>query len=199
MYPPNTDPTIIAGYDAQRKIILESYGSTTTSVYESAFTASTYLFVAFVKPLSRGSVFANTLDPLVQPTIDFNVLSNPAELAIILAAIRKNRDLVASDPMAELGLVEVTPGANVTTDDDLRAAVRKLLSASFYHPCGTCSMMKRAYGGVIAPDLKVYGVDGLSVVDGSIFPLIPAAHPSATVYAIAEKVSATCLPFSLIY
>ena len=58
-------------------------------------------------------------------------------------------------------------------------------------------MMKRAYGGVVAPDLKVYGVDGLSVVDGSIFPLIPAAHPSATVYAIAEKVSANCLSFLL--
>ena len=50
-------------------------------------------------------------------------------------------------------------------------------------------MMPRERGGVVAPDLKVYGVQGLRVVDASIMPLIPSAHTSATVYAAAEKVS----------
>ena len=41
----------------------------------------------------------------------------------------------------------------------------------------------------MGPDLLVYGVTGVSVVDASIMPLIPATHTSATVYAVAEKVS----------
>ena len=51
-------------------------------------------------------------------------------------------------------------------------------------------MMPEKLGGVVGSDLRVYGVRGLSVVDASIMPLIPAAHMSATVYAVAEKVSA---------
>lgn len=62
------------------------------------------------------------------------------------------------------------------------------MQPTYSHLCSTCSMMKREYGGVVAPDLLVYGVRGLSVVDASIMPLIPATHTSATVYAVAEKV-----------
>jgi len=48
--------------------------------------------------------------------------------------------------------------------------------------------MPKELGGVVAPDLKVYGTKRLSVVDASLFPLVPATHLSATVYAVAEKV-----------
>ena len=41
--------------------------------------------------------------------------------------------------------------------------------------------------GVVAPDLKVYDIEGLSIVDASIIPLVPSTHLSATVYSIAEK------------
>ena len=49
--------------------------------------------------------------------------------------------------------------------------------------------MPRAKGGVIGPDLKVHGADGLRIVDMSVLPLLPSSHLSAAAYAVAEKVS----------
>lgn len=64
------------------------------------------------------------------------------------------------------------------------------LKATFsttWHTAGSCSMLPKEKHGVVDPDLKVYGTNNLHVVDLSIVPLHFAAHPQATVYAIAEK------------
>jgi len=60
---------------------------------------------------------------------------------------------------------------------------------SYYHPVGTCRMGTDE-GAVVDPDLRVRGVAGLRVADASVMPLIPNAHPHATVVAIAERASA---------
>ena len=106
----------------------------------------------------------------------------------MVAALKKQRELMATQAMQELGPIELSPGANVTVDADIRAALRQQMRPTYAHLCSTCSMMKRELGGVVGPDLLVYGAEALSVVDASIMPLIPSAHTSATVYAIAEKV-----------
>lgn len=62
-------------------------------------------------------------------------------------------------------------------------------------PLGTLAVMPRAYGGVVGPELRVYGVKGLRVVDASVMPLIPATHTNSTVYGVAETVSV----FEIIY
>ena len=48
-------------------------------------------------------------------------------------------------------------------------------------------MMPLALGGVVSDQLLVYGTKGLSIVDASVIPLIPATHLQATMYAISEK------------
>ena len=95
---------------------------------------------------------------------------------------------MATEAMIELGPTELAPGANLMTDKDIGEALRQQAQPTYSHLTSTCSMMKREYGGVVDPTLQVYGVEGLSVVDSSIMPLIPTAHTSATVYAVAEKV-----------
>ena len=106
----------------------------------------------------------------------------------MVAIVRQQRKLMATEAIMELGPLELTPGANLTSDDQLRTALRQQTQPTWSHLCSTCSMMKRKYGGVVDLDLLVYGVQGLSVVDASIVPLIPATHTSSTVYAVAEKV-----------
>ncbi|KAI1014234.1 hypothetical protein LB504_008747 [Fusarium proliferatum] len=56
------------------------------------------------------------------------------------------------------------------------------------HPSGTAAMMPIELGGVVDPELMVYGTCNLRIADASIMPLIPSAHLQASVYAIAEKI-----------
>ena len=55
-----------------------------------------------------------------------------------------------------------------------------------YHPVGTCRMGPDA-GAVVDLELRVRGITGLRVADASVMPVIPNAHPAATVLAVAER------------
>jgi hypothetical protein len=186
--PSCVEPSILAGYLEQRSIILRLYASETASVQETGWNGGSVMPITLVKPLSRGSVHISSTNVLEQPLVDFGALSDPTDLETLIAAVRINRDMIASSPMQELTPVEQAPGAQLTSNDQLRAALRQQIVPTYSHPCCTCAMMKRGFGGVIDADLLVYGVKGLSVVDASMMPLIPATHLSATVYAVAEKV-----------
>lgn len=196
IYPNDVHPSIVAGYELQRQLILDLYATTNTAVLENGFNGATSFPVTLLKPLSRGTIVINTTEPLQPPRIDWGAFTNPVDVEIMIAAVRKQRELVATEALMELGPVELAPGPNLTSDEQLRAALRQQVVPTYSHLCSTCSMMKREYGGVVGPDLKVYDLDRLSVVDASIMPLIPSTHTSATVYAVAEKVKR--LQFSFI-
>lgn len=187
-YPNDTNPSILAGYQAQRALILNLYATDSTPALEYAFSDGTVLPLTLVKPLSRGTIYINSTDPLEPPRADWNALRDPVDLEILIAGVRVLRDLMSTEALSELGPLELAPGANVISDDEIREALRQQAQPTYSHLTSTCSMMKREYGGVVDPELQVYGVQGLSVVDSSIMPLIPAAHTAATVYAVAEKV-----------
>ncbi|KAI7227323.1 GMC oxidoreductase [Hortaea werneckii] len=187
LLPVNTDPAILAGYHAQTKILLEHYRSTHTTVQEVAFGGSGTVPIALLKPLSRGSIQINTTDPSKTPLVDFGTFSHLTDLEIAVEAVKKTREFMNSAPMQETGAAEIVPGANITSDEEIAAAVRNLARSTWQHPTSSCSMMRRELGGVVDPSLKVYGVEGLRVVDASIMPMIIGSHTSSTVYAVAEK------------
>lgn len=187
IYGQSLSPTVLAGYRAQRSIVLDLYDSRDASVQETGWGSGSVLPITLVKPLSRGSVIINSTSILNPPLIDWKALTYPSDLEIMIAALHINRKFMASEPMQELQPIELVPGGNITSDDELRAALRAQVVPTYSHPCCTCAMMSRELGGVVGPDLKVHGVEGLRVVDASIMPLIPGTHTSATVYAVAEK------------
>ncbi|RMZ23946.1 hypothetical protein D0859_12019 [Hortaea werneckii] len=187
LLPINSDSTILAGYHAQNQILLERYRSAHTTVQEVAFGGSGSVPVALLKPLSCGSIQINTTDPSKTPLVDFGTFSHPTDLEIAVEAIKKTREFMNSAPMQETGATEIIPGTNITSDDEIAAAIRNLARSTWQHPTSSCSMMRRELGGVGDPSLKVYGVEGLRVVDASIMPLIIGSHTSSTVYAVAEK------------
>lgn len=77
------------------------------------------------------------------------------------------------------------PVGGFTKLDDAKDYVRSIGIAGT-HFVGSCSMMPREMGGIVDPQLRVYGVKNLRVCDASIIPLIPAANPQATIYGVAE-------------
>ncbi|KAI7722438.1 GMC oxidoreductase [Hortaea werneckii] len=187
LLPSNSDPAVLAGYHAQTHILLNRYRSTHTTVQEVAFGGSGTVPVALLKPLSRSSIQINTTDPSKTPLVDFGTFSHPTDLEIAVEAIKKTREFMNSAPMQETGATEIIPGANITSDEEIAAAIRNLARSTWQHPTSTCSMMRRELGGVVDPFLKVYGVESLRVVDASIMPMIIGSHTSSTVYAVAEK------------
>jgi choline dehydrogenase len=187
VYGTDIKPSVLDGYYKQREIILQLYGETTAAVQETGWGSGAVMPITLVKQLSRGFVAINSTDIFQPPLIDWRSLTYPSDLEIMVEALRLNRKMIASEPMQELQPVEISPGAHLVGDDELQAALRRLVVPTYSHPCCTASMMGPELGGVVNADLKVHGVENLRVVDASIMPLIPATHTSSTVYAVAEK------------
>ena len=108
-------------------------------------------------------------------------------MLLCVRTLQRARAFMSADAVAPLLPVEVAPGAEVESDAGIEEALRNsMLRPSLDHPVGTAAMMPREHGGVVDTGLRVYGVEGVWVVDASMMPLLPAAHTQATVYAVAE-------------
>ncbi|SMY23609.1 unnamed protein product [Zymoseptoria tritici ST99CH_1A5] len=186
--PDSYDFTSRIGYAAQHAILVDRLGGTKSAVYEMTFNGGKMVANAFQKPLSRGTIVLNVSDPLLGPQVDYNTLANPMDGIITVAMLNYTRKFYQTPSMQSLGASETIPGPGyVSTEDILKQFQQRLLSPSFSHPSCSNPMMPLALGGVVSPELLVYGVERLSVVDVSIMPMIPATHLCGTVYAIAEK------------
>lgn len=86
---------------------------------------------------------------------------------------------------------ETTPGSNLAYNADLDQWVDyvKQNFRANWHAVSTCSMMKKELGGVVDSEARVYDVEGLRVVDGSIAPTQVSSHVMTVFYAMALKIS----------
>jgi choline dehydrogenase len=143
-------------------------------------------------PLSRGTVNINTTHPYnTEPIVDYRTLSNPLDIDLITEMIRFKRRYHFNTSLSIFGPNELAPGPTVVSDEALAGSVRNGITPTEYHPSGTCAMLPKELGGVVDESLRVYGVDGLRVVDASVMPMLPGANTCQTVYAIAEMVRDT--------
>ncbi|KAI3595834.1 aryl-alcohol oxidase [Moniliophthora roreri] len=139
---------------------------------------------ALVSPASRGSVTLRSSNPFDSPIIDPNFLNSEFDMFVLKYAIHAARRFVAA--RAFDGYI-LRPFFNSTTDEEIEEMIRNT-TRTIYHPVGTLSMSaKNDAWGVVDPDLSVKGVEGLRVVDASVFPHIPTAHTQVPVYILAER------------
>jgi choline dehydrogenase-like flavoprotein len=159
------------------------YPSNTTSGYGKKYAT---LLAGVMHPFARGSVHISSSNVTAAPTIDPKYISNAFDLEAAKAAAKYLRKMGTSSPFKELWVKEYDPGLDTQTDEQWEAYVRENVS-TFYHPLGTCAMLPKKDGGVVDPELKVYGVSNLRVVDASVIPIMISANIQTAVYGIAER------------
>jgi len=156
---------------------------------------------AMVAPLSRGNVTLKSSNPLIKPAVNPNWLSHPVDQEVAVAWYRRMREVFATpdyQPQLEEPGSEAYPGLDKDSDAQILEVIRES-AMTVWHAAGTCRMGKsKVENGVkvavdemdvIDSEAKVFGVDGLRVVDASSFPFLPPGHPMSTIYALAEKIA----------
>jgi choline dehydrogenase-like flavoprotein len=133
-----------------------------------------------IKPTSRGKVGLRTPMPESKPTVKCNFLTTPEDRASVLEGVRIALDIASQPALAGL----IREPLSVPDSDSEKEIVDWVERASqtVYHPTSTCAM-----GAVVDPELRVYGVEGLRVVDASVMPTITRANTNAATLMIAEK------------
>ncbi|MGB0386354.1 MAG: GMC family oxidoreductase [Ardenticatenaceae bacterium] len=139
-----------------------------------------------VRPYSRGWVRLASANPTDYPRINANYFAEEADLERMTTMVQMARDIYATKAFADgYELVEIGPGAEVKTREQLREWVKGNLG-SYYHFAGSCKMGIDNMS-VVDTRLRVHGTEGLRVVDASIMPAITSGNPHATVVMIAER------------
>jgi len=139
-----------------------------------------------VSPRARGRVWLRSADPTDKPRILTNSLSEPEDMASLVAGVKLAREIGRQPQAAEIITREIKPGAGTSDDTDIEADIRRRLML-IYHPVGTCRMSDTAEGAVVDSRLRVHGLDALRVVDASIMPVIPGGNTNAPTMMVAEK------------
>jgi choline dehydrogenase len=142
------------------------------------------LSVCVVKPESRGQVAVVSPDPTTKPLIIHNYFAEPEDMRSAVAGMRAVLEIGGTEPLARYAQVaHNAPASN--SDADLEAHIRHT-AQTIYHPTSTCRMGVDDLA-VVDPELRVRGVEGLRVVDASIFPSVPRGNTNAPTIAVAEK------------
>lgn len=137
------------------------------------------------KPKSRGHVRLRSADPFEQPDILFNYLDREEDREGFRRCLRLTREIVGQPAFDRFRGEEIAPGKDVRRDDEIDAWVRETMEST-YHPCGSCRMGEDAMA-VVDSELKVRGLEGLRVIDSSVFPSEPNANLNAPTIMLAER------------
>jgi choline dehydrogenase len=141
--------------------------------------------VCQLRPQSRGYISLKSADPLAAPVIQPNYLEAEEDRRAMREGVKIARDLFAQEAFDPYRGPELWPGAHVRSDDQIDAWVRKT-AETIYHPVGSAKMGKDSES-VVDAQLKVYGIEGLRVVDASVMPTLVSGNTNAPTIMIAEK------------
>ncbi len=136
-------------------------------------------------PKARGRLWLRSADPSDKPRILTNSLTEPEDVASLVAGVKIAREIAATGPMREICGREVFPGDGVKDDADIEADVRRRVEL-LYHPVGTCRMGSDD-ASVVDPELRVRGVENLRVADASVMPIITGGNTNAPAIMIGER------------
>jgi choline dehydrogenase len=135
---------------------------------------------------ARGSVRITSTDPRVHPALRFNYLSTDQDRREWLEAISVARHILGQPALQRYDAGEVSPGPSVGTDEQVLDWVRRDAETAL-HPSCTARMGTDEAAVIDPATMRVHGLDGLRVVDASVFPTVTNANIYAPVVMVAEK------------
>jgi choline dehydrogenase len=158
--------------------------------YDGSTLAQEHGFQAHVGPMrskSRGWVRLASTSAFDKPRVFFNYLSHGDDWDEMRACVRLTREVFAQAAFDRYRGREIQPGAAVQSDEQIDAFIRDKVESA-YHPSCSCKMgSPQDPMAVVSPEGKVYGVDGLRVVDSSIMPSVTTGNLNAPTIMLAEK------------
>jgi choline dehydrogenase len=135
---------------------------------------------------ARGSVKAVSADPRVHPALRFNYLSTETDRREWVEAIGVARRILGQPAMDPFNGGEISPGPLVETPEQILEWVARDGETAL-HPSCTAKMGTDEMSVIDPATMRVHGVEGLSVVDASVFPYVPNGNIYAPVMMVAEK------------
>jgi choline dehydrogenase-like flavoprotein len=141
--------------------------------------------VCVLRPQSTGRVTLRSAHPDDPPRIDFQFFQHEKDRKTMVDGIRVARRILAAPAFDDYRGAEINPGPGVDDDAGILAAAKRRLGL-VYHPVGTCKMGNDEMA-VVDQRLRVHGLEGLRVVDGSIMPTLIGGNTNAPIMVIAEK------------
>ena len=149
----------------------------------SGFTVIAYQ----LRPESRGEITLKSPDPAAAPAMRPNYLAAETDRRAVVDGLKIARGLLASQSMRGYVASEFKPGDGVQTDEQWLQYAREN-GGTVFHPTSTCKMGVDPMA-VVDPELRVYGIEGLRVVDASVMPTVVSGNTNAGTIMIAEKAS----------
>jgi choline dehydrogenase len=138
------------------------------------------------RPVSRGHLALRSTDPFQPPFIVPNSLATQHDLDAMFAAAKLVRRLAATPAFQSVIEQEITPGPAVQSATEIMADIAQRASTVF-HPVSTCRMGTDPRQAVVDAHLRVHGIQGLRVIDASVFPTLTSGNTNAPTIMLAEK------------
>jgi len=138
------------------------------------------------RPTSRGRIDISAADPAAPPKIQPNSLATDVDKAQVVAGGRLCQRLINTKALQSLVDTAFGPDLRDMSDDQILADFRERCGTVF-HPIGTCRMGADPQTSVVNPRLQVHGVQGLRVVDASVFPNITSGNTNAPTMMLAYR------------
>ena len=138
-----------------------------------------------LRPQSRGTVRIKSADPSEAPAIRPNYLSAQHDRDVTLAGMKLQRKIMGQPAITRYIDEELNPGQQYQTDEQFLDYARAK-GTTIFHPTSTCRMGPDARA-VVDERLRVRGVEGLRVIDGSIMPTVVSGNTNAAIIMIGEK------------